>query len=317
MSTDWRRELAVAINENKPEAKPATKRTYVGTLITMRAHLRLPQNAPPVDGVRWFFIHLDEILSSVANLAPTKRKRLLTALLALTKDSKVAEASRDATKICNDAAKKKIHTAAVQTADIKWREIFDMKVKLKKEARLLMLTSGAAVGVVRTAISDALLISLLHECPRDPLDYGTTHIGDLNCEADFEPDWDVDDARNEGNVYDLHSETLVFRKYKNVKDYGEGILKLTQRTNFTHFLKQCLSWRAKNLGGSDSCLITNADTPEKAAETMLRIFGRRVSGPMLARARYRTLDVGQRKQTSRSTGQHLRPKDHAAIEGDD
>ena len=179
MSTDWRRELEVAINENKPEAKPATKRTYVGTLITMRAHLRLPQNTPPVNGVRWFFIHLDEILSSVANLAPTKRKRLLTALLALTNDERVAKANRDATKICNDAAKKNFRTAAVQTADIEWSEIFDMKVKLKRKARELMTTSCAAVGAVRTAISDALLICLLHEFPRDPLDYGTMHIEDM------------------------------------------------------------------------------------------------------------------------------------------
>ena len=102
-----------------------------------------------------------------------------------------------------------------------------------------------------------------------------------------------------------------------MKDYGEVISELEKRDNFKNFFKECQSWRADNLGGYDSCLTTNADTPKKAAETMLRIFGRRVSGPMLARARYRTLDVERRKITSEKTGQHLRRKDHAAIEGDE
>ena len=69
--------MEIAMDERKPDAKPKSRYMYVGMLARINAHVHMSTR---VDGVRWFFRNIDEILKSTSDMIPAKRKPLLTAL---------------------------------------------------------------------------------------------------------------------------------------------------------------------------------------------------------------------------------------------
>jgi integrase len=198
-----RSEILKLILNNKSDISDNSARVYVATLASLATHFDWTD-------VKFFTSKNKEILKFLDTLSPTRRKAMLSALIAIVSHKKVVEVYKtkmlDVSKECREQDEKQEKSDKEEKNWESWDSIMKVYHELEEEALPLFKKDKLTSQNLKTLQHYIILSCYTLIPPRRIADYINFKIKDIDTKVD--------------NWFDEKTNELVFNNYKTAKNYG-------------------------------------------------------------------------------------------------
>jgi integrase len=257
-----RSEILKAILNNKTDISDNSARVYVATLASLAKHFDWMD-------VKFFTNKSKEILSYLDTLTVTRRKAMLSALIAIVSHKKVVEVYKkkmlDVGEEYREEEEKQEKSEKESENWESWDNVLKVYHELEEEALPLFKKEKLTSANIKTLQHYVILSCYVLIPPRRIADFINFKIKDIDTKTD---NW-FDDKTNE----------LVFNNYKTAKNYG------TQRVECPKSLQAVFSkWFPIASRYSEFMLFNsygNHLTQPQLTKILNTIFGKNISASML------------------------------------
>jgi len=257
-----RSEILKSILNNKSDISDNSARVYVATLASLATHFDWTD-------VKFFTSKNKEIVKYLDTLSPTRRKAMLSALIAIVSHKKVVEVYKtkmlDVSKECREQDEKQEKSDKEEKNWESWDTIMKVYHELEEEAMPLFKKDKLTSQNLKVLQHYIILSCYVLIPPRRIADFINFKIKDIDQKVD---NW-FDDKTNE----------LVFNNYKTAKNYG------TQRVECPESLQNVFKkWFPLASKYSEYMLFNsygNHLTQPQLTKMINAIFGKNISASML------------------------------------
>lgn len=257
-----RSEILKSILNNKSDISDNSARVYVATLASLATHFEWTD-------VKFFTSKNKEIIKFLDTLTPTRRKAMLSALIAIVSHKKVVEVYKtkmlDVSKECREQDEKQEKSDKEEKNWESWDTIMKVYHELEEEALPLFKKDKLTSQNLKTLQHYIILSCYVLIPPRRIADYINFKIKDIDTKID--------------NWFDEKTNELVFNNYKTAKNYG------TQRVECPETLQTVFKkWFPVASKYSEYMLFNsygNHLTQPQLTKMINAIFGKNISASML------------------------------------
>ena len=256
VSVDW----TATIKESKPNVNDSTVKMYKSSITTTLKGLNEPDASPS-----YFTKHYSEVLKYLRGITITKRKSVISAILAVCDDSKACESYRkqllqDIEQGKSDAEQQKM---SVREKDnwMSQNEVLEVYKKHEKQVKTLWTKDPLTKENLRDLMKFVALSCYVLIPPRRLLDFTSFKLKGVDPNTD--------------NFMKKYS--FVFNKYKTVKAYGQQVVVIPPR------LHSIISRWAKKTGSEWLLFNTKGGqmSQPKLNKLLEEVFHRKISCGML------------------------------------
>mgnify|MGYP002477977120 CR=1 FL=1 len=257
-----RSEILKSILNNKSDISDNSARVYVATLASLATHFDWTD-------VKFFTSKNKEIIKYLDTLSPTRRKAMLSALIAIVSHKKVVEVYKtkmlDVSKECREQDEKQEKSDKEEKNWESWDTVMKVYHELEEEAQPLFKKDKLTSQNLKVLQHYIILSCYVLIPPRRIADFINFKIKDIDQKVD--------------NWFDEKTNELVFNNYKTAKNYG------TQRVECPESLQTVFKkWFPIASKFSEYMLFNsygNHLTQPQLTKMINAIFGKNISASML------------------------------------